>query len=422
MKNSKFIAAFINLVMIFMLCACGSNDTQNNSSETEIEDVATIEDATYGDIAQKMNNFTIYGKEISLPCTLGEFRKQFDLEKGFPMSEDDAPSTSYFSFLNDGKVAGGILVYCENGTENINEECMIYALSIDESIDNSISFEISNVNEKMSMSQIEDVWGTADYVNVFREIIYCDNDYDPDSWQMDYICFSFVDETEKKIERISFTINIDRVKKGSEELDITNTEADDGLTEKFTYEKTGSITIPRNIVVKDGETIDITLTPLIYDPNSVDEEVEFAKEELDTTDAYKNEDNSITLVLSGDQLESLIKLYEITIAQRIHGLLYSDIFIDKDLDKISYYISSDCDYFSFQCNRLSIETLILISQSLSGSNYTDCYLVEQVIDAETGDLLFEHYTDADGLHNVPTNEEWNEKLGITNEENANGEN
>lgn len=212
MKKNKFITVFIILLLIFMLCACGVNDTQNDSSEIRNEDVATIEDAYYGEIAQKLNNFKIYGKEVSLPCTLGEFREQFDLEIGFPMNENDAPSTSYFSFLNDGKVAGSIFVYCENGTENIDDECLIYLINISESSDNSISFEIFNINEKMSKAQIEDVWGIED-ANDYNAIIYCDNDYNPNAWDNNKIFISFEDETETKIDSISFSINIERVKK-----------------------------------------------------------------------------------------------------------------------------------------------------------------------------------------------------------------
>lgn len=187
----------------------------------------------------------------------------------------------------------------------------------------------------------------------------------------------------------------------------------DKSIENMAYEKTESITIPRNIVVKDGETIAITLTPLIIDTDRIDEDLKFFNEDLDITNAYKNEDNSITLILSGEQLESLIKIYEHVISQRIDMLYNSDILIDIDLDKISYYIYNDCDYLSFETNRVFIEPLILAAQSLSGINYTDCYLGVNVIDAETGDLLFEYYTDANGLHNVPTKEEWNEKIGIT---------
>lgn len=188
----------------------------------------------------------------------------------------------------------------------------------------------------------------------------------------------------------------------------------DKSIENLAYEKTESITIPRNIVVKDGETIAITLTPLIFDTDRIDEDLKFFNEDLDITNAYKNEDNSITLILSGEQLESLIKIYEYAISQRIDMLYNSDISIDIDLDKISYYIYNNCNYLSFETNRVFIEPLILAAQSLSGINYTDCNLGVNVIDAETGDLLFEYYTDSNGLHNVPTKEEWNEKLGITN--------
>ncbi|MBO6243161.1 MAG: hypothetical protein J6O41_01140 [Clostridia bacterium] len=188
----------------------------------------------------------------------------------------------------------------------------------------------------------------------------------------------------------------------------------DELKENLAYEKTESITIPRNIVVKDGETIAITLTPLIFDTDRIDEYLKFFNEDLDITNAYKNEDNSITLILSGEQLESLIKKYEYAISQRIDMLYNSDISIDIDLDKISYYIYNNCNYLSFETNRVFIEPLILAAQSLSGINYTDCNLGVNVIDAETGDLLFEYYTDSNGLHNVPTKEEWNEKLGIAN--------
>ena len=188
----------------------------------------------------------------------------------------------------------------------------------------------------------------------------------------------------------------------------------DKSIENLAYKKTESITIPRNIVVKDGETIAITLTPLIFDTDRIDEDLKFFNEDLDITNAYKNEDNSITLILSGEQLESLIKIYEYAISQRIDMLYNSDISIDIDLDKISYYIYNNCNYLSFETNRVFIEPLILAAQSLSGINYTDCNLSVNVIDAETGDLLFEYYTDSNGLHNVPTKEEWNEKLGIAN--------
>ena len=80
----------------------------------------------------------------------------------------------------------------------------------------------------------------------------------------------------------------------------------DELKENLAYKKTESITIPRNIVVKDGETIDIILPPVIIGINS-DRQLITAKAEDDISDAYINDDGSMTIVLTDEQLDSRIK-------------------------------------------------------------------------------------------------------------------
>lgn len=185
--------------------------------------------------------------------------------------------------------------------------------------------------------------------------------------------------------------------------------------ENVAYEKTESITIPRNIVVKDGETIDIILPPVIIGINS-DRQLITAKAEDDISDAYINDDGSMTIVLTDEQLESRIKKVEDFTLRRISELDSVDVQIDDDFRCVNYYLKDKIDFSDFMFDRGNIEQMVFAAQVLSGIDYTNCYINLNVIDAGTKEVIFVYNADAYGIYNLPGQEEWNEKLGITNNE------
>ena len=184
----------------------------------------------------------------------------------------------------------------------------------------------------------------------------------------------------------------------------------DKSIENMAYEKTESITIPRNIVVKDGETIDIILPPVVIGINS-DRQLITAKAEDDISDAYINDDGSMTIVLTDEQLESRIKKVEDFTFRRISELDSMDVHIDDDFRCVNYYLKDKIDFSDFMFDRGNIEQMVFAAEVFSGIDYTNCYI--NVIDAETEEVLFAYNADAYGIYNLPTQEEWNEKLGIT---------
>ena len=189
----------------------------------------------------------------------------------------------------------------------------------------------------------------------------------------------------------------------------------DKSIENMAYEKTESITIPRNIVVKDGETIDIILPPVVIGINS-DRQLITAKAEDDISDAYINDDGSMTIVLTDEQLESRIKKVEDFTFRRISELDSIDVHIDDDFRCVNYYLKDKVDFPDFMFDRGNIEQMVFAAQVFSGIDYTNCYIYLNVIDAKTEEVLFEYNADAYGIYDLPTQEEWNEKLGITDED------
>ena len=189
----------------------------------------------------------------------------------------------------------------------------------------------------------------------------------------------------------------------------------DKSIENLAYKKTESITIPRNIVVKDGETIDIILPPVIIGINS-DRQLITAKAEDDISDAYINDDGSMTIVLTDEQLESRIKKVEDFTLRRISELDSVDVQIDDDFRCVNYYLKDKIDFSDFMFDRGNIEQMVFAAQVLSGIDYTNCYINLNVIDAGTKEVIFTYNADAYGIYNLPGQEEWNEKLGITNNE------
>ena len=187
----------------------------------------------------------------------------------------------------------------------------------------------------------------------------------------------------------------------------------DELKENLAYKKTESITIPRNIVVKDGETIDIILPPVIIGINS-DRQLITAKAEDDISDAYINDDGSMTIVLTDEQLDSRIKKVEDFTLRRISELDSMDVDIDDDFRCVNYYLKDKIDFTDFMFDRGNIEQMVFAAQVFSGIDYTNCHININVIDAETEEVLFVYNADAYGIYNLPRQEEWNEKLGIAN--------
>ena len=186
----------------------------------------------------------------------------------------------------------------------------------------------------------------------------------------------------------------------------------DESKENLAYEKTESITIPRNIVVKDGETIDIILPPVVIGINS-EQQLITAKAEDDISDAYINDDGSMTIVLTEEQLESRIKKVEDFTFRRISELDSMDVHINDDFRCVNYYLKDKIDFSDFMFDRGNIEQMVFAAEVFSGIDYTNCYINLNVIDAETEEVLFAYNADAYGIYNLPTQEEWNEKLGIT---------
>ena len=90
--------------------------------------------------------------------------------------------------------------------------------------------------------------------------------------------------------------------------------------------------------------------------------------------------------------------------------------IDDDFRCVNYYLKDKIDFSDFMFDRGNIEQMVFAAQVLSGIDYTNCYINLNVIDAGTKEVIFVYNADAYGIYNLPGQEEWNEKLGITNNE------
>lgn len=198
----KILLALASLILVCSITAC---DKQADSSTVEEDSVKT--DISNNEIAVRMDAFSLDGYEMGLPCTIGDFIENFELEYSFPMS--DLPNTICCSYLIDGEPAGVIFVYCEE--RKVHDTDYIYAINVDEysmAKEQSFSVDISGVTEDMTREQIQEMWGEPSFSGN-RSIIYCDGEYE-DSYYIDKIIFGFED-TSEKISEISFFVNLDRI-------------------------------------------------------------------------------------------------------------------------------------------------------------------------------------------------------------------
>ena len=202
------------LVSLMLVCSITACDKQVDSSMVNESDSVSIvgeensqTNISDGEIADRLGNFSVGGYEVSLPCTVGDFMKNFELEYSYPIPE--VSDTMCCSYLIDGETAGIIFVYSKDG--KVHDTDYIYAMSVDEfSIvkEHPFAFEVSGITEDMTREQIEKIWGEPSLSEI-RSIIYCDGEYE-DSYYINKIIFSF-DDTSGKINDIAFFVSLDRI-------------------------------------------------------------------------------------------------------------------------------------------------------------------------------------------------------------------
>ncbi|MBQ8913591.1 MAG: hypothetical protein IJ054_06065 [Lachnospiraceae bacterium] len=199
---------------------------------------------------------------------------------------------------------------------------------------------------------------------------------------------------------------------GKEEKKINGYETVSTNAEGFIYEKTESIVFPRNIEVNEGEIVEFTLPPIIVDKDRIDIKVETYNADSNITYAYKNEDYSITVAFTKEQLEYRINNMEFFINSFISNRSNLDIFISDDFKAVVYYIDNECSYLDFVDASVFTEQTLICAQVFSGVEYKLCYHKSKVVDRTTGELLFEYHCDSYDVYDFPSQNEWNEKLGL----------
>lgn len=206
----KVLLMLVSLMTVCNVTACGkqtNSSTANEKNYAVVGEESLQTDISNNEIAVRMEDFSVGGYEISLPCTVGDFIEKFELEYSFPMS--DLPNTICCSYLIDGEPAGVIFVYCEEA--RVHDTDYIYAMNVDEySIvkERPFSVDISGITEDMTREQIREIWGEPSFSGN-RSITYCDGEYE-DSQYINKIIFGF-DDTSGKISDISFFVNLDRI-------------------------------------------------------------------------------------------------------------------------------------------------------------------------------------------------------------------
>lgn len=201
----------VSLVLVLCITACGkqvdSSTVNEQDSVSIVEEENSQTNISDDEIADRIGNFSVGGYEVSLPCTVGDFINNFELEYSYPIPE--VSDTMCCSYLIDGESAGVIFVYSKDG--KVHDTDYIYAMSVDEfSIvkEHPFAFEVSGITEDMTREQIEEIWGEPSR-STTRSIIYCDGEYE-DSYYINKIIFG-LDDTSGKIDDIAFFVSLDRI-------------------------------------------------------------------------------------------------------------------------------------------------------------------------------------------------------------------
>lgn len=196
--------ALLMPVLLMLVCGMIACDKQDESSIVVEESIQT--NNSDHEIADRMEDFSVGGYEIGLPCTVGDFMGKFELEYSFP---SEFPNTICCSYLIDGEAAGVIFVYSKDG--KVHDTDYVYAMSVNEfSIVKELpfAFEVSGITENMTREQIQEIWGEPSRSGT-GSIIYCDGKFE-DSQYINQITISF-DDNSGKINDIAFFVSLDRI-------------------------------------------------------------------------------------------------------------------------------------------------------------------------------------------------------------------
>ena len=180
------------------------------------------------------------------------------------------------------------------------------------------------------------------------------------------------------------------------------------------------ISVPRNLKIPKGETAkiilsdfwvgwsrlsDTTIEDILEDINSGNEDF-FWQEE-----AYANEDGSITLVLTQEQLERNIDRVEENlerIAKDNYGRM--EIIISEDFQSVTYYIKEGCTILQWHIAYVGIVSYMFKAQTLSGILPQGGDIRTIIIAEKAGEVIIDKragYEDFEITH-----EEWNQKVGV----------
>lgn len=199
-RRIRLVQGMFLLMLGLGMTACGKGTKDSAPDEAKI---ARFD----GEIAARMENFSVGGYDVGLPCTVGKFMEKFELEYSYPIPE--VSDTMCCSYLIDGEPAGVIFVYCKEG--KVHDTDYVYAMSVDEfSIvkEQPFAFEVAGIREDMTREQIKELWGEPDSSGT-RSIIYCDGEYE-DTWDVDKITIGFNNDS-GEIDDIAFFVSLDRI-------------------------------------------------------------------------------------------------------------------------------------------------------------------------------------------------------------------
>jgi len=180
------------------------------------------------------------------------------------------------------------------------------------------------------------------------------------------------------------------------------------------------ISVPRNIKIPKGETIEITWpASLVEMSQSSDESIDDVLEAVNVGNedffwqekAYGNEDGSITLVLTQEQLEHRINSVEETIKKAMReNNDKMEIVIGQDFQSVVYYIKEGCTTSTWMWVYVVITANMIEAQMLLGTLPQNWDIKQKVIAERTGEILFETSLRYENFE--ITDEEWNQKVGV----------